>query len=141
MLLTLPGSIGLFSLLQEAFRHEDPTRPCLNLSKGLHGFLDNFWWLAQDVATWPTRIAELIPDTVFATIGACDAAETGMGGIHFVSAPEGSINPFLWRQCFPPWIRRQLVSFFPILTGVPIAAILNWRAQWLTAILWQWPPT
>ena len=110
-MITLPGLVGLFSLLQEAFRQEDPTRPCLNLSKGLHGFLDNFWWLAQDVATWPTRIAELIPDTVFATIGACDAAGTGMGGIHFVPPPDGSITPLLWTQRFLLWIQRQLVYF------------------------------
>ena len=42
MLIALPGSVGLFSLLQEALRHEDPTRPCLNLSKLLHSFLDDF---------------------------------------------------------------------------------------------------
>ena len=34
-----------------------------------------------------------------------------MGGIHFVPSPDGSITPLLWRQQFPPWIQRQLVSF------------------------------
>ena len=84
MSIALPGSIGLFPLLQEAFCHEDSTRSRLNLSKLLHGFLEDFCWLATDVATQPTRIAEFVPDPVPATIGACDAAGTGMGGIHFV---------------------------------------------------------
>ena len=68
MSIILPGLVGLFSLLQEAFRHEDPTRPRLNLSKALRGFLEDFCWLAKDVATQPTRIAELVPDPVPATI-------------------------------------------------------------------------
>ena len=33
MLLTLLGLVGLFSLLQEVLRHEDSTRPRLNLSR------------------------------------------------------------------------------------------------------------
>ena len=51
MSIALPGSVGLFSLLQEAFRCEDQTRPHLNLSKSLHRFLKDFCWLATDVAT------------------------------------------------------------------------------------------
>ena len=111
MSIALPGSLGLFSVLQEAFRHEDPTRQRLNFSKALHGFLEDFCWLATDVASRPTRIAELVPDSVPATIGACDAAGTGMGGIHFAPSPNGSITPLLWRQSFPQWVQRQLVSF------------------------------
>ena len=67
--------------------------------------------MAKDVVTRQTRIAELTPDTVPATIGACDAAGTGMGGILFVPSPDGSATPLLWRQPFLPWIQRQLVSF------------------------------
>ena len=111
MWVTLPGLVGLFSLLQEAFRHEDPTRPRLNFLKLLHGFLEDFRWLAKDVATRPTRIAELVPDPVPAVIGACDAAGTGMGGIHFIPSPDGFITPLLWQQHLLPWIQRQLVSF------------------------------
>ena len=78
--IALPGSVGLFLLLQEAFQHEDPMRPRLNLSKSLHSFLNNFRWLAKDVAVRPQRIAELVLDAFPATVGACDAAGTGMGG-------------------------------------------------------------
>ena len=79
MSIAFSGSVGLVSVLQEAFCHEDPTRPRLNLSESLHGFLEDFCWLATDVATRPTRIAELVPDLVPATIGACDAAGTRTG--------------------------------------------------------------
>ena len=61
--------------------------------------------------TRPTRIAELVPDPVPVTTGEWDAAETGMGGVHFVPFPDGSITPLLWQQRLPPWIQRQLVSF------------------------------
>ena len=96
MSIALPGSVGLFSLLQEAFRHEDSTQLYLNLSKLLHGFLEDFRLLVTNVATRLTGIAELVPYPVPATIGACDAAGTGMGGIHFVPTPDGSITPLLW---------------------------------------------
>ena len=105
----LPGSVGMFSLLQEAFQHEDPNRPQLNVSKALHDFLDDFWWLTNYAAICPARIAEYVLDIAPLTIGACDAAGTGMGGIRFAPAPNGSITPLLWRQCFPPWIQHQLV--------------------------------
>ena len=91
---------------KEVFRHEDPARSQLNLSKVLHSFHDDFWWLANDVATRPTRIAKIIPNIAQAPIGACAAAGTGMGVIHFVPTPDGSITPLLWRQ-----IQCQLVSF------------------------------
>ena len=96
MSIALPGSVGLLSLLQEAFCREDSIRLHLNLSKSLHGFLKEFRWLATDVATWSTRIAELFLDPIPATIGACDAAGTRMGGIHFVASPDGSITPLMW---------------------------------------------
>ena len=111
MSIAIPGSAGLFSVLQEAFRHEESNRPRLRLTKTLHGFLDDFRWLARDLASRPTRIAELIPDPLPHTEGACDAAGVGMGGIHFVPGDDGSITPLLWRQQFPSWIQNRLVSF------------------------------
>ena len=97
MSVAIQGCTGLFSILQEAFRHEDKTRNRLWLSPTLHGFLDDFWWLASDLVTRPTRIAELIPDRDPATNGACDAAASGMGGVHFVPTNTTKI-PLLWRQ-------------------------------------------
>lgn len=110
MSVAIPGCKGLFSILQEAFRHEETERPRIRLSKTLHGFLDDFRWLAKDLASRPTRIAELIPDREPATNGACDAAGAGMGGVHFVPTTSSEI-PLLWRQPFPDWIRKRLSSF------------------------------
>ena len=54
MLIAIPGACGLFSLLQEAFRHVEADRPRIPLTKAVHGFLDNFCWLANDIASRPT---------------------------------------------------------------------------------------
>ena len=88
MSIALPGSVGLFSLLQEAFSHEGPMRPQLILSKSLHSFLDNFLWLANNVAARPTRIVDLISNTYPATVGTCDAVGTSMGKCPLHSQPQ-----------------------------------------------------
>lgn len=111
MAIALPGAKGLFSILQEAFRHEETSRKRLRLSATLHGFLDDFRALATDISQRPTRIAELVPDTIPATLGACDAAGSGMGGVHFIPDAGGVILPILWRQEFPAHISSRLVSF------------------------------
>jgi hypothetical protein len=80
------------------------------LTKTLHGFLEDFRWLAKDLNSRPTQLAELIPDQAPLTSGACDAAGTGMGGVHFVPTSD-KIIPLMWRQPFPPWIRDRLSSF------------------------------
>ena len=51
MLVAIRGCTGLFSILQEAFRHKDKSRNRLRLSPTLHGFLDDFWWLATDLVS------------------------------------------------------------------------------------------
>ena len=109
MSIAIPGARGLFSVLQEAFRHVEKDRPRLRLTKQVHDFLADFKWLANDISSRPTRIAELIPDTP-ATLGAVDAAGEGMGGVHFVPT-EGRIVPILWRRKFPTIIQQQLVSW------------------------------
>ena len=111
MAMALPGANGLFSLLQEAFRHEEPGRNRLRLTAPLHGFLEDFRLLAADISSRPTRIAEVVPDVYPATLGACDAAGTGMGGIHFIPDDDGVITPILWREPFPVAISQRLVSF------------------------------
>ena len=42
MSIALPGAQGLFSLLQEAFRHKDLQRPRLRLTQAIHGVLQDF---------------------------------------------------------------------------------------------------
>jgi hypothetical protein len=52
MSLALPGSRGLFSLLQEAFRHK--TNNQVPLTPQLHTFLANFRWMYNELHTRPT---------------------------------------------------------------------------------------
>ena len=54
MSLALPGSLGLFSIMQEAFRHEEKGQLRLRLTKSVHGLLEDFRWLAADIASRPT---------------------------------------------------------------------------------------
>ena len=109
MLLALPGGRGLFSTLQDAFRHPT-TDNRLKLSPAVHDFLADFRWLARDLGQRPTRIAELTPQPE-STLGACDAAGSGMGGVHFVPTPSGAaIQPLLWRAPFPPQVVLQLIT-------------------------------
>ena len=53
MSIAILGARGLFSLLQEAFCHVESSRPRIRLSKAVHGLLDDFWWLANDIASQP----------------------------------------------------------------------------------------
>ena len=109
MAIAIPGARGLFSLLQEAFRHREPHRPRIRLSRGVHKILDDFRWIATDIASRPTRIAELLPGRP-RVYGACDAAGTGMGGAFFVPADKG-YESILWRERFPQHVQAALVSF------------------------------
>jgi hypothetical protein len=43
-------------------------------------------------------------------IGAYDAAESGMGGVHFVPTRDGII-PLLWREKFDVSVSERLVTF------------------------------
>ena len=76
----------------------------------MHGFLVDFWWLANDIASQPTRILELVPSNP-ALLGACDAAGPGMGGIAFIPSDNGSLIPILWRKPFSTSLQSKLVSF------------------------------
>ena len=78
MVLAIPGLRGLFSLLQEAFRHQQQKR--IRLSRSLHHFLDDMRWLLSNLADRPTRFRELVP-TAPVIIGAHDASKRGMGGV------------------------------------------------------------
>ena len=57
--LSLPGARVLFSQIQQALCHVKGKR--VTLSPGVHDALDDFKWLAEDVAKRPTRMYELVP--------------------------------------------------------------------------------
>eukprot|EP00536_Pseudo-nitzschia_multiseries_P017358 jgi/Psemu1/50546/gm1.50546_g len=148
MALAIPGSIGLFSILQEAFRHQDPGRQRLRLTKRIHSFLRDFQWLANDLSNCPTAIAELVPDTFPATLRACDASGAGMGGIHFVPLPDGKIQPIMWRHPFPQWgtINNSDLKLTGSIAHNDILAQVLWpatsllRSQALHQRLYQYVP-
>jgi hypothetical protein len=102
MTLGLPGAQGLFSTLQECFRH-----PVKSHRLTAHDFLTDFKVLAATADTRPTRINELLPQEP-STLGCTDAAAPGMGGIAFAPRPDGSLQPFLWRSRFQDAIINRL---------------------------------
>ena len=59
MALALPGARGLSRQIQEALCHVKGKR--VTLSTGVHESLDDFKWLAEDVAKRPTWMYELVP--------------------------------------------------------------------------------
>jgi hypothetical protein len=107
MVLALPGLRGLFSLFQETLRHETKRR--VRLTPHMHDFLDDLRWLVRDLHARPTRLREII-DTAPGAIGASDAAASGMGGVLFIPARDGTITPLLWRSPFPRVIQQDLVG-------------------------------
>jgi hypothetical protein len=135
MAIALPGARGLFSLLQEALRHQADRR--IRLNAGIHDCLEDFRWLLTDLGGRPTRFFEIVPQSKPELLGACDASGLGMGGVWFASSttlpgrtaihgcegessggPERSplqpgttqLPPILWRAQFPPDISARLVS-------------------------------
>jgi len=76
----LQSICGLFSLLQEAFRHPDNSTTCLWLSQAVHCTLQDFRALHGDLANCPTRYREVIPQGP-SLIGSHDASGHGPGGI------------------------------------------------------------
>jgi hypothetical protein len=104
MVLGIPGGRGLFSTLQEGFRHSDRFR--IKIDKHVRAQLDDMEALARDLGQRPTRLAEIVPDDPLA-IGACDASGMGMGGVWFaVDQP-----PLVWRAPFPQDLQSRLVSW------------------------------
>jgi hypothetical protein len=111
MVLAVPGARGLFSVLQLALkvRLEEGTR--LRLTDQVHAVLRDFRALATELQSRPTRISELVPSMTPATMGAQDAAGKGMGVVHFVPMPDGSIAPLLWRAQFPRSVQNRLITY------------------------------
>ena len=68
-----------------------------------------FCWLANDVASRPTRITELLPSNP-ALLGACDATAPSMGGVVFILTDNGTIIPILSRKLFLKLVQSKLVS-------------------------------
>ena len=113
MSIALPGSRNMFGRLQDALSKGSKTR--IDLSKGVHQALDDFRWLAKDLTSRPTRLAELIPLAPVAE-GHHDASGSGAGGVWFPGdelQPRHGYKPdvpLLWRLKWPEFITRLLVT-------------------------------
>ena len=92
----LPGSRGLFSILQAALSKADRNR--VRITPQVWHMAGDFRAIATTLGTRPTRLRELIPAAP-AYVGACDACQLGMGGVWFSLAT--NTPPIVWRQSFP----------------------------------------
>ena len=113
MSLALPGARHIFSTMQNALSLQSKGR--IALHKGVHDALDDFRWMASNIADRPTRIAELVPLPPVAT-GHHDASGNGAGGIWFPGpalTPRigwDPTSPLVWRHVWPDHIKAQLVT-------------------------------
>ena len=101
--LAIPGGRGLFSTLQTGFRYTDKHR--VRVTPAIRAQLDDFEALTRDLRNRLTRLAEIVPDEP-TSIGACDAAAAGMGGVWFTDGGQ----PLVWRSRFPNHVTRRLVT-------------------------------
>ena len=108
MALGIPGSRGLFSLLQEGLRHTDRYR--IRITPEMRDQLSDFEHLAHSLGERPTELAEIVPDHPVA-LGPHDASGLGMGGAWLPATTNSNITPLVWRAPFPQWVRDDLVSF------------------------------
>jgi hypothetical protein len=112
MAIALPGARHLFSHMQLALSKRLGHR--IALKKGVHQAVSDFKMLLNDVATRPTRIAELIPLHASAT-GHHDASKQGAGGVwfpaaHLESRTTARPTPVVWRVQWPKAVQDQLVT-------------------------------
>ena len=113
MSLALPGARNIFSSMQSALSTQSKNRIALN--KGVHDALDDFRWMHDNIASRPTRIAEIVPLPPIAE-GHHDAYGAGAGGIWFPGpnvTARGDLSPsqpIVWRVQWPHSITSQLVT-------------------------------
>ena len=74
----IPGSAGLFSVPQLAQNRALSNR--VRITRILRRHLNAFASLAASLCTWPTYLAEIVPQEP-SFLGATDAAKMGMGGV------------------------------------------------------------
>ena len=102
----LPGTRRLFSVLQAALQHSE--RHHVRLTPRIHDLARDFCLLVDMVHARPIRRPELVP-THPSDVGACDACQTGMGGVWFDTLTDDA-EPIVWRQRFAPAVQSDLVT-------------------------------
>ncbi|KAL7535854.1 LOW QUALITY PROTEIN: hypothetical protein ACHAXR_006781 [Thalassiosira sp. AJA248-18] len=112
--IAISGSRSMFGRLQKALSDGQQSKH-ITLKKGVRQALDDFRWLARDLETCLTRIAELNPLSPVAD-GHHDASGAGAGGVWYPSddiCPREGTNPdqpVLWQLEWHQWVWDALVS-------------------------------
>ena len=101
----IPGTRGLFSVLQDALGRGDRRR--VRINRHVHATATTFRALLGSLAHRSTRLQELTPSAPIA-IGASDACRLGMGGVWLF--PDPNIAPIVWRQSSPNHIVKKLIT-------------------------------
>ena len=105
-MLAISGAEGMFSHIQAALvKAGSPNR--IKVYRSTRDELRDWKWLAGDIATQPTSIAEVVrrPPSIWQ---ATDAAKAGMGEVIFDLTKQA--EPIVWRQPFPVEIQSHWVS-------------------------------
>ena len=105
----LPGTRGLFSVLQEALSRGN--RRHMRLNQHVDNLVDSLWGR-------PTRFLELVPTPPMA-VGASDACQVGMGGVWFDAS--ATQLPLLWRQRFAPHVSAAMITYANPTGSLPIS--------------------
>lgn len=103
----LPGSRGLFSILQELLGRADRIR--VRVTARVRHMANDFCAITDSLRLRPTRMQELVP-TAPTYVGARDACGHGIGGVWFHASPFIAHTPLVWRQPLALNVRRALVT-------------------------------
>ena len=106
MMLAIPGAEGLFSHIQAELVKEGSSNR-IKVDQSTRDKLRDWKWLAVDMVTRPTSIAEVVrhPPSIWQ---ATDAAKAGMGSFIFDLTKRA--EPIVWRHPFPVEIQSPWVS-------------------------------
>ena len=96
-MLAIPGVEGMFSHIQAALVKAGSSNR-IKVDRSTRDKLRDWKWLAEDIATQPTSIAEVVrhPPSIWQ---ATDTAKSGMGCVIFDLTKQA--EPIVWRQRFP----------------------------------------
>ena len=96
-MLAIPSAEGMFSHIQSALVKSVSSNR-IKVDWSTRDELRDWKWLAGDIATRPTSIAEVVrhPPSIWQ---ATNADKAGMGGVIFDLTKQA--EPIVWRQLFP----------------------------------------
>ena len=106
MMLDILGDEGMFSHIQAALVKAGSSN-LVKVDRSTRDELRDWKWLAEDIATRPTSIAEVVRHPV-SIWKATDATKAGMGGVILDLTKQA--EPIVWRKRFPADIQSRWVS-------------------------------